>query len=101
MLRLGRGAYILDVIESEIEDNDLNEASKRRGNDLAHEHRPRRDLHVVAEFEIRNEAQGLCHGDVTKRLESARNISESTSPGCKARLAYIMRARGLPGWMYP
>lgn len=40
-----------------------------RGDDLGPEHRPGRDLHVVAELEIGRERQTLGHGDETPRLE--------------------------------
>ena len=45
-------ADIGDVLERQIQDKDLNEAGEGCGDDLSHEHGARRDLHVMAEFEI-------------------------------------------------
>ena len=49
----------VDVAQREVQDRDLDEARERRRDHLAHEHRARRDLHVVAELEVPDEAQGL------------------------------------------
>ena len=72
MLWLSRRADTLDVVESKVQDNDLDEAGEGCGNHLRHEHGPRRNLHIVAKLQIRHEAECLRHGDVAESLEATR-----------------------------
>ena len=48
-------ADAVNVVKREVQDGDLDEARKCGSDHLAHEHRPRRDLHVVAELEVPDE----------------------------------------------
>lgn len=59
MLSLLLVAHIRDDIQGHVENQDLDDAGVSRSNHLGHEHRPGRDLHVMAEFEIRNEIKRL------------------------------------------
>lgn len=52
-------ADVVDAAEGEVEDGNLDKAGHGGGDDLGHEHGARRHLHVVAKFEIGNEAKGL------------------------------------------
>lgn len=52
-------ADAVDVVQREVQHGDLDETRERRGDDLAHEHGPGRYLHVMAEFEIFDEAESL------------------------------------------
>ena len=70
MLCLSRRADALNVVESKVQNNDLDEAGESCGNHLRHEHGPRRNLHIVTEFQIRHEAECLRHGDVAESLEA-------------------------------
>ena len=58
-LGLRRLADPVDVAQREVQHRDLDEARERGGNHLTHEHRARRDFHVVAELEVPDEVQGL------------------------------------------
>ena len=71
---LGGLADAGDGFEGVVQDEDLDEAGKGRGDDLGHEHGARRDLHVVAELEVRDEGEGLGHGDVAKGFEAAAGL---------------------------
>lgn len=48
MFRLVRCAYVFDVGKGEVEHSYLDEAREGRGNNLGHEHGPRRDLFLSA-----------------------------------------------------
>lgn len=67
---LGGGADTGYVVEGVVEGEDLDEAGEGGGYDLGHEHGARWDLHVVAEFEVGDEGEGLRHGDVAKGFEA-------------------------------
>jgi len=64
-----RGAEVLDIGEHPGLDTQLDGTSNYCRDDLAPEHGSGRDLHVMAQFEVRGELQGLGHGDVTPGLE--------------------------------
>lgn len=59
VIRLLRVANIINVVQCQVQNNDLNEAGECRCHNLSHEHCAGRDLHVVAEFQIRDECQCL------------------------------------------
>ncbi len=66
---LMRHADVFNVREHPCLHTELRRPREHRRDHLAPEHRARRDLHVVAEFEVRDELDGLEHGDVSPRLE--------------------------------
>ena len=68
---LGGLADAGDGFEGVVEHEDLHEAGKCGSHDLGHEHGARRDLHVVAEFQVGDKGQGLRHGDVAEGFEAA------------------------------
>lgn len=66
---LARLAHILDIREHPCLYAELNRARHHRRDRLRAEHRPRRDLHVVAQLEVRGELERLRHSDVPPSLE--------------------------------
>lgn len=64
MVALGLGADVGDAAKCPFEDGNLDEAGPDGRNHLTAEHDSRGHFHVVAEFEILHEAEGLGHGDV-------------------------------------
>jgi hypothetical protein len=56
MFGLMRLAHILDVVQSKVENYNLDEAREGCGNNLGHEHRSRRNLHVVSKLQVTDEA---------------------------------------------
>lgn len=69
VLGLCRCADLGDGSQRRVQHDDLDEARECRGNDLAHEHGPRRNLHVVAKFQITHKRQRLTHRNVSEGLE--------------------------------
>lgn len=59
------GTQALDIGKHPIEDTDLRHRGDKRGDDLNGEHDPRRDLHVMAELQIRGKLDALRRRDVT------------------------------------
>ena len=68
-IRLVGIAHVRDIREHPRLNAELHGAGDNCGDDLCPEHRPRRDLHVVAELEVGREGERLGHGDVTPGLE--------------------------------
>ena len=60
----GWGAEVGDVGEGPVQDADLDDAGDEGGGQLDFEEELGRDLHVVAEFEVRGEFDTLRGGDV-------------------------------------
>jgi len=69
-LGLFERTYPVDTGKGAVENHDLNEARECRGDNLSEEHGSRRYLHVMAKFEVRDEVEGLRHGDVAKSFEA-------------------------------
>jgi hypothetical protein len=70
MLGLLLIAHIRDNIQGHVENKNLNNARVGRSNNLSHEHCSRRDLHVMAKFEIRNKVKRLGPREDMSRLLS-------------------------------
>ena len=68
-VRLVLLAYPFDVREHPRLHAELHRACDDRCDCLRAKHRPRRDLHIVSELEVRRELQRLRHGGVTPGLE--------------------------------
>lgn len=78
---LGGCADILDRAEGVVEHRDLDEAGEGGCHDLAHEHGPRGDLHVVPELEVAYEAEGLGHCYVAEGFEAGTELGRSDERG--------------------
>lgn len=66
---LVRLAHILDIREHPRLHAELDRARHHRRDRLRAEHRPRRDLHVMAQLEVRRELERLRHSYVPPSLE--------------------------------
>lgn len=66
---LRRITKVLNIGEHLCLDTELCGTSYNRRDDLGPEHRPRGNLHVVAQLKVGRESQSLSHSDVTPSLE--------------------------------
>jgi len=68
-IRLGSRAHAFDVGEHPGLNAELSCPRYNDCEDLAPEHNTGRQLHIMAELEVRSKLQGLIHGDIAPGLE--------------------------------
>jgi hypothetical protein len=69
MSLLGGRAHVYDIGEHPRLDTELRGSGKDSGNNLCLEHGPRGNFHIVSEFHVRSELEGLIHGNIPPSLE--------------------------------